>query len=53
MFVEIRLYNLMTYVFKGHVKFVKIYMVKFNVSFLLILSVSCLNERMSRQIGKA
>ena len=34
MFIEIRLCNLMTYVFKGHVKFVKIYTVKFNVSIL-------------------
>ena len=29
MFIEIRLCNLMTYVFKGCVKFVKIYMVKY------------------------
>ena len=34
MFIEIRLCNLMTYAFKGHVKIVKIYMVKFNVSIL-------------------
>ena len=33
MFIEIRLCNL-TYAFKGHVKFVKIYMVMFNVSIL-------------------
>ena len=33
-FIEIRLCNRMTYVFKGHVKIVKIYMVKFNVSVL-------------------
>ena len=33
-FIEIRLCNRMTYVFKGHVKIVKIYMVKFNVSIL-------------------
>ena len=32
MFIEIRLCNQMTYVFKDHVKIVKIYMVKFNVS---------------------
>ena len=32
MFIEIRLCNRMTYVFKDHVKIVKIYMVKFNVS---------------------
>ena len=31
MFIEIRLCNRMTYVFKDHVKIVKIYMVKFNV----------------------
>ena len=31
MFIEIRLCNL-TYVFKGHVIFAKIYMVKFNAS---------------------
>ena len=34
MCIEVRLYNLMTYVFKGHVKIVKMYMVKFNVSIL-------------------
>ena len=34
MFNEIRLCNLMIYVFKEHVKFVKIYMVKINVSIL-------------------
>ena len=34
MFIEIRLCNLMAYVFKGHAKFVKIYMLKFNVSIL-------------------
>ena len=34
MFIEIRLYNLMSYVFKGHAKFVKIYMVKVHVSTL-------------------
>ena len=33
MFIEIRLCNL-RYVFKGHVEFTKIYMVKFNVSIL-------------------
>ena len=33
-FIEIRLHNLITYVFKRHVKIVKIYMVKFNVSVL-------------------
>ena len=34
MFIEIRLRNPMTYDFKGHVKIVGIYMVKFNVSIL-------------------
>ena len=38
MFIEIRLCNL-TYVFKGHVKFAKTYMVKFNVSILNRLKV--------------
>ena len=33
-FIEIRLCYLTTYVFKGRVKIVKIYMVKFNVSVL-------------------
>ena len=36
-FIEIRLCNRMMYVFKGHVKIVKIYMVKFNVSILIRL----------------
>ena len=39
MFIEIRLCNLMAYVFKGHVKIVKIYMVKFNVSTLNRLKI--------------
>ena len=34
MLIEIRLCNLMTYVFKGHVKILKIYMVKVNASIL-------------------
>ena len=34
MFIEIRLWNRMTYVFKDCVKIVQIYMVKFNVSIL-------------------
>ena len=34
MFIEMRLCNLMTYVFEGHVKIVEIYMVKFNVLIL-------------------
>ena len=33
-FIEVRLCNLTTYVFKGHVKIVKIYRVYFNVSIL-------------------
>ena len=33
-FIEIRLYNLMMHIIKLHVKIVKIYMVKFNVSIL-------------------
>ena len=39
MFIEIKLRNLMTYVFEGHVKFVKIYNVKFNVSILRMLEI--------------
>ena len=39
MFIEIRLCNRMTYVFKGHVKTVKICMVKFNVSILKGLKI--------------
>ena len=38
MFIEIRLCNL-TYVFKGHIKFAKIYVVKFNVSTLNRLKI--------------
>ena len=38
MFIEIRLYNL-KYVFNGHVKFTKIYMVKFNASILNRLKI--------------
>ena len=34
MFTEIRLCDPWTYIFKGHVKIIKIYMVKFNVSIL-------------------
>ena len=34
MLIEIRFCNPMTYDFKGHVKIVEIYMVKFNVSIL-------------------
>ena len=39
MLIEVRLYNLTTYVFKGHVKIVKIYMVKFNISILNRLKI--------------
>ena len=39
MFIEIRLCNPMTYIFKGDVKIVKIYMVKFNVSILNRLKI--------------
>ena len=39
MFIEITLCNLMTYVFKGHVTFVKIYMMKLNVSILNKLKI--------------
>ena len=39
MFIEIRLCNPITYDFKGHVKIVEIYMVKFNVSILNRLKV--------------
>ena len=35
MFTEIRLFNPMTYIFKGDAKIVKIYMVKFNSSSIL------------------
>ena len=39
MFIEIRLCNRVTYIFKGHVKILKIYMVKFNVSILNRLKI--------------
>ena len=39
MFIEIGLCNPMMYIFKGDVKIVKIYMVKFNVSILNRLKV--------------
>ena len=39
MFIEIRLCNRMTYIFKGHVKILKIYMVKFNASILKRLKI--------------
>ena len=38
-FIEIRVCNQMTYVFKGHVKIVKTYMAKFNVSILKRLKI--------------
>ena len=37
--IEIRLCNPMTYDFKGHVKIVEIYMVKFHVSVLIRLKI--------------
>ena len=39
MFIEIILCNPMTYIFKGHVKTVNIYMVKFTVSILNTLKI--------------
>ena len=39
MFIELRLCNLMAYIFKGDVKIIKIYMVKFNVSILNRLKI--------------
>ena len=39
MFIEVKLCNLTTCVFKGHVQFVKIYMVKFDVSILNKLKI--------------
>ena len=39
MFIEIRLCNPMTYIFKGDVKIVKIYIVKLNVSILNSLKI--------------
>ena len=38
-FIEIRLCNPITHIFKGHVKIVKIYMMKFNVSILNRLKI--------------
>ena len=38
-FIEIRLCNPMTFVFKGQVKLIKIYLVKFNVSVLNKLEI--------------
>ena len=38
-FIEIRVCNRMTYGFKGHIKIVKIYMVKINVSILKRLKI--------------
>ena len=39
MFIDIRLCNPMTYIFKGQVKIIKIYMVKFDVSILNRLKI--------------
>ena len=41
MFIETGLCNPMTYIFKGHVKILKIYMVEFNVSILNKLKIMC------------
>ena len=38
-FIEIRLCNPMTHVFKGHVRIIKIYMVKFIVSIINKLKI--------------
>ena len=38
-FMEFRLCNLITYIFKEHIKIVKIYMVKFNISILNRLKI--------------
>ena len=38
-FIEVRLCNLMTYVFKEHVKIINIYMVKFNEQILNRLKI--------------
>ena len=51
MFIEIRLCSLMTYVFKGHVKIVKIYMVKFNVSILNRLKIMVCLQIQSKYIN--
>ena len=48
MLIEIRLCNRKTYVFKGHVKIVKIYMVKFNVSILKRLNTLTATYKYSR-----
>ena len=51
MFIEIRLSNLMTYAFKEHVKIVKIYMVKFNVSILSRLKIMSFLQKKSKYIN--
>ena len=38
-FIELRLRNLMIHVFKGHVKIVRVYMVKLNVAILNRLKI--------------
>ena len=45
MFIEIRLCNPMANVFKAHVKIIKIYMVKFNVSILIDLKCFFVNTK--------
>ena len=51
MFIEIKLRNLMRYVFEGHVKFVKIHNVKFNVSILKMLKIMSFFEIQSKCIN--
>ena len=45
MFIEVRLCNLPTYVFKEHLKIVKICMVKFNISILNTLNGFFVNTK--------
>ena len=51
MFIGIGLCNAMMYVFKGHVKVVKIYMVKFNVSIFNRLKIMVFLEIQSVYIN--
>ena len=52
MFIGIGLCNTMTYVFKGYVKIVKIYMVNINVSILNRLKIMCFFFANSKCIHK-
>ena len=56
MFIENRLCNPITYDFKGHVKIVEIYMVKFNVSIVNRLKIMgffvILNEILNETVTK-